>query len=232
MSMMFLATRTRPDILKECTFLASFGCNPGEKAFKKLERVYGYVRGTIQHGIILGASSFRLKLYTDAAYALHVNGRSHTGLVITFDGEPISGPVYCKSHMQKLVTLSSTESEMVALVDGVKRLIPLARLLEKLGVTIAGEPALVMCDNKSVLHMISNGEGCPGKSKHMRVRWHFISELMEDNFIKCEHLDTNLMIADLLTKPMGGAKFRDFRGRIMNCLIDEEEMEESDESEA
>ena len=31
MSMMFLATRTRPDILKECTFLASFGCNPGKR---------------------------------------------------------------------------------------------------------------------------------------------------------------------------------------------------------
>ena len=102
MSLMFLATRTRPDILKECTFLTSFGCNPGENSIKKLERVYGYVRNTIEFGIILGADSYRLKLYTDAAYALHVKGRSHTGLVITFDGEPISGPVYCKSHMQKI----------------------------------------------------------------------------------------------------------------------------------
>ena len=202
-----------------------------EKAFKKLERVYGYVRGTMQYGIILGASSFTLKLYTDAAYALHENGRSHTGLVITFDGEPISGPIYCKSHIQKVVTLSSTESEMVALVEGVRRLIPLVKLLKSLGLATAGEPALIMCDNKSVLHMISNGEGCPGKAKYMRVRWHFVSELMENNFIRCEHLQTNLMIADMLTKPMGGAKFREFRGRIMNCLVDEEESEESEESE-
>ncbi len=34
MSLIFLATRTRPDILKECTFLASFGCNPGRKAIQ------------------------------------------------------------------------------------------------------------------------------------------------------------------------------------------------------
>ena len=34
MSLMFLATRTRPDILKEFTFLASFGCNPGRKAIQ------------------------------------------------------------------------------------------------------------------------------------------------------------------------------------------------------
>ena len=83
---MFLATRTRPDILKECTFLASFGCNPGRKAFQKLQRVYGYVRKTMEYGVILGSSEFKLKLYTDAAYALHANARSHTGVVVTFTG--------------------------------------------------------------------------------------------------------------------------------------------------
>ena len=77
--------------------------------------------------------------------------------------------------------------------------------------------------------MIANGEGCPGKSRHMRVRWHFISELMEDGFIKLEHVDTNLMVADLLTKPMGGQKFRAFRGMIMNFEIDDGDSEQSDE---
>jgi hypothetical protein len=75
MSLTFLTTRTRPDILKECIFLASFGCNPGRKAIQKLERLYGYVRHTIEYGILLGASSFRLNLYTDAAYALYANAK-------------------------------------------------------------------------------------------------------------------------------------------------------------
>jgi hypothetical protein len=53
MILMFLATRTRPDILKECTFLANFGCNPGRKTIQKLEeRDYGYVRDTVEYGII------------------------------------------------------------------------------------------------------------------------------------------------------------------------------------
>ncbi len=53
---------------------------------------------------------------------------------------------------------------------------------------------------------------------------------MDDKFIKCNHIDTNLMIADLLTKPMGGAKFREFRRTIM-MNYDMEDMlnEESDE---
>ena len=144
MSLMFLATRTRPDILKECTFLASFGCNPGEKSIKKLERIYGYVRNTIEYGIILGADSYRLKLYTDAAYALHANARSHTGVIITFDGMA-TRPVYCKSHVQKIVTLSSTESELVAMVEGVRRLIPLMGLLRKFGLANESEPAVILC---------------------------------------------------------------------------------------
>ena len=187
-----------------------------------------YVRKTMEYGVILGASEFKLKLYTDAAYALHANARSHTGVVVTFTGNT-TGPVYCKSHMQKIVTLSSTESELVALVEGVKRLIPLSNLLQIVGVVPVGSPCLVLCDNKSVLHMIHNGEGFPGKSRHMRVRWHVVSELLDSNFIQCQHIDTNLMIADLLTKPMGGSKFREFRRTIMNCDVDGSDSEGSDD---
>jgi hypothetical protein len=77
--------------------------------------------------------------------------------------------------------------------------------------------------------MIRNGEGCPGKSRHMRVRWHFFRELLDDNFIKCEHIDTNLMVADVLTKPMGGAKFREFRRIMMNYDLEEVEDENTEE---
>ena len=141
-----------------------------------------------------------------------------------------TGPVYCKSHVQKIVTLSSTESELVAMVEGVRRLIPLMGLLRKFGLVNESEPAVILCDNKSVLHLISNGEGCPGKSRHMRVRWHFISEMIESNYLRYEHIDTNLMVADILTKPMGGSKFRELRGIMMNCLVTDDDAEDLGES--
>jgi hypothetical protein len=223
MSLMFLATRTRPDILKECTFLASFAVNPGAKAFEKLKRVYSYVRKTINKGIKLKASTYRLKLITDAAYALHQNGRSHTGVIVTFDGENTS-PVYAKSHVQKLVTLSSTESELVALVDGTKRLIPLVGLLKFFGLYKRSEPAIVMCDNKSVLHLIANGGGFSGKSRHMRVRWHFVHEMLTSGLIQIDHIPGDDNPTDLLTKPIGGNRFRKLRKMILN----ESDQEDSD----
>ncbi len=63
----------------------------------------------------------------------------------------------------------------------------------------------------------------------MRISWHFIRELLDDNFIKCEHIETNLMVADLLTKPMGGAKFKEFRRIMMNYDLVDVENEETEE---
>jgi hypothetical protein len=48
MSLMFLATRTRPDIIKEVTYLATI-VNPGPIAFQKLYRIMGYIKKTQHH---------------------------------------------------------------------------------------------------------------------------------------------------------------------------------------
>jgi hypothetical protein len=215
MSAMFLATRTRPDILKECTFLASFGVSPGPKSFVKLRRIYGYLRHTQHLGLILGAATPILRLYTDASYAVHNNGRSHTGIVINFAGD-VTGAIYCKSHMQKIVTLSSTEAELVAHVDGVKRLLPLITLLKNLHLAPTERPpSMILCDNTSVLHIIANGEGYSGKSRHMRVRWFFTYEIITDGIASLQHVPTDFNWADLPSKPMGGRKFLTQRNHIL-----------------
>jgi hypothetical protein len=228
MSLMFLATRTRPDILKECTFLASFALNPGPKAFHKLRRVYAYVRKTMNKGISLNADTYTLQLVTDAAYGLHQNGRSHTGVIVTFYGSA-TAPIYCKSHVQKLVTLSSTESELVALVDGTKKLVSMVGLMEFFGLHDGNNPTVVLCDNQSVLHIVANGEGFSGKSRHMRVRWHFVHELLTSKFIRIEHVVGEENVADLLTKPIGGSRFRKLRRMILNDNQNENDDELMDE---
>ncbi|MFN9910640.1 MAG: Ty1/Copia family ribonuclease HI [bacterium] len=72
------------------------------------------------------------------------------------------------------------------------------------------------CDNKSVLHLIANGAGFSGKSRHMRVRWHFVHEMLEEGLIKIVHVPGDDNPTDLLTKPMGGKRFRRLRSMILN----------------
>jgi len=109
---------------------------------------------------------------------------------------------------------------LVALVDGVKRLLPFSRMLQSMGLSDIGTPGIVLCDNKSVLHIIANGEGFSGKSRHMRVRWNFVTELIEEGAIRTEHVDTNENRTDLFTKPMGGNKMRYLRSLVLNAEPD------------
>ena len=77
------------------------------------------------------------------------------------------------------------------------------------------EPIIVHQDNKSTMHIIHNGEGYSGKNRHMRVRFGLISELLKDKQISIVHLPTEEMVADLLTKPIGGNIFRKLRDLLL-----------------
>ena len=63
--------------------------------------------------VLRPSEPLKVKEYIDAAYGLHQDGKSHLGLIISIG----SGAVSSKSTKQKLVTKSSTESELVATSD-------------------------------------------------------------------------------------------------------------------
>ena len=187
---MFVAIRTRPDILKECIFLSSASLSPGKTSFQKLTRVYQYVYGTLDRGIRLGGEGVQLIVHSDASFGIHLNGRSHSGIVITL--APFGGPIIAKSKMQSLVTLSSTEAELVAAVDGVRRAEYLQRTLTEL--TFPTYPIILRQDNQSTITIIKNGEGYKGKSRHMRVRYGYLNDLFRADELLIEYEPTNLMV--------------------------------------
>jgi len=213
MELMFVS-RVRVDVIKECTFLATLSNNPGPLAFAKLKKLQAYLNGTHDLKILLGANDLNFKIYVDAAYALHENSRSHTGIFITLGRK--GGPILVKSFVQKLVTNSSTEAELLALVDGVKKSFPILKLLEEITET----PVVINAyqDNKSTILLAKGGEGLSGKSKHFRVRYHFLKELIDEGKLKLTYVPTDDMVADVLTKPMGGENFRLLRSAIMGKI--------------
>jgi hypothetical protein len=216
MSLMFLATRTRPDILKEVVYLSSFALNPGPIASNKLNRIVGYLRYTADLGIRLNMMEPILSIYCDASFGTHNNGRSHSGIVITFGVN--SGPVLVKSSIQKLVSTSSTEAEIICLVSGIKRVMPIYQLISELDVGFA-EYIQVYEDNMSSIHL-AKGAGKPRSQKRLfRVRYNFISELIQAGTLQLDHCPTDLMLADLCTKPIGGQAFRAKRDALLNASL-------------
>ena len=62
-------------------------------------------------------------------------------------------------------------------------------------------------DNKSALALAKNPVFYE-RSKHIRIKYHFIKDCLEDRSIKASHIATTDQLADILTKLLGKPKFQ------------------------
>ena len=87
---------------------------PDVDDWKKLKHLIEYFRATIDLPLILGADGTGiLNWYVDASFAVHANIRGHTGGALAMgQGFPI-----VSSTKHKIITQSSTESELVGVYD-------------------------------------------------------------------------------------------------------------------
>lgn len=53
-----------------------------------------------------------------------------------------------------------------------------------------------------------------GRSKHIRRRFHFIRECVENEQVEVEHIPGSEQKADILTKSLGSIKFKEMRRLI------------------
>jgi hypothetical protein len=200
------AVGVRIDIAKEVTFLQSLQANPGPNAWKVYRQVIAYLKESPTSPIRLGSDLGEpIVAYIDVGYANHTDSKSHTGLFITVGRN--GGPIYVSSKKQKLVTNSTGESEVTGLAEGMKHCIFAAKIHQELGLSDKIK-FKIMEDNESAIHMVNNGEGVGGKAKHFRVRYHFVTEMINSGMVKIQHCSTDDMIADYLTKGMIGAELR------------------------
>jgi hypothetical protein len=68
-------------------------------------------------------------------------------------------------------------------------------------------------DNKSAIALAKNPV-FHDRSKHIRVKQHFIRDCIEEGSIRTEYIPTADQLADILTKALGKAKLEDMRSRI------------------
>jgi hypothetical protein len=111
--LLYLAKRTRPDILLSINFLCTRVLQPTVQDWKKLIRVYRYLLGTKGLCIYLQADDNKcVRGHYDASYGVHSDMKSHTVACTTLG----KGSVYVSSCKQTIVAKSSTEAEMIAML--------------------------------------------------------------------------------------------------------------------
>jgi len=216
MKLMYLAKRSRPDILMPISYLATKSHGATVNDFNKLFRVLKYVNGTKELGLTLAPSSLELNCFIDASFAIHSDAKSHTGIVVSLGGDVIS-PVAVFSKKQSLTTKSSFEAELVALDEGVTTLVWFQRLMDDLSYSIL--PSIIYQDNQSTIHVARHGTNGSRRTRHINVRYFYVKEHLDTGKSIVKYLPTNDMIADLLTKPFTGSRFRELRNKLLNSIL-------------
>ena len=209
---MFLCKRARPDVEQAIGFLSSRVNEANEDDWKKLLRVLSFLKGTINDVLTLEADdSSTLTWYIDAAFAVHMDLKSHTGSVFTMG----KGAITNGSTKQKINTRSSTESEVVGVDDRISKVLWTKLFLEWQDFKV--KVNIIYQDNTSSMRLEENGKASSGKrTRHFDIKYFYVTDLVGRKEVKIEYCNTEEMIGDYNTKPVVGLKFVLFRDRIMN----------------
>ena len=115
----------------------------------------------------------------------------------------------------KIVTLSTTEAEYVALGDGVKDGLFLKAVSSFFVPSLSEKSIKVLVYNEGAIKLAAIPLSS-ARTKRINVRFHFIRELVGTGTIAVEHIPTKKQRAGILTKALVGAIFREHRNFLLN----------------
>jgi hypothetical protein len=210
--LLFLSMRARPDILTAVSFLCTRVSKPNVDDRHKLRRVMQYLRSTPDLHLTLECENLAsLHWFVDASYAVHPDMRSHTGgVLIMRKVAVVSG-----STKQRINTKSSTEAELVGVDDFMGRILSVRYFIEAQGYDVG--PSTLYQDNKSSILLEKHGQASSSKrTRHINVRYFFITDRVKHKEINIEYCPTKEMVGDFFTKPLQGRLFYKLRSLVLN----------------
>ena len=193
------AREGRPDFDFAVCYLQSKQSTPTEEDWTDLEHLIGYIKRVPEREVIFKPKDLQLRGHADASFNITEDGRSYYGYLITLGHSLVS----TKGGRIKSVVRSSTEAEISAVNEIVSELLWCRDVLEELGYEQKRMP--ISEDNLSCITMLQKEpRSFHSKSRHVRVKWAFFRQEYNKRTLVLRYCPTAKMVADLLTKPLGG----------------------------
>jgi hypothetical protein len=210
-SLLYAAVCTRPDIAEAVGRLTRYMAAPTEAHWTAGKRVLRYLSGTCEQGITFGkfpdsvnGKDIHANVtygYSDSDWAGDlVQRRSTGGYVFMLNG----GPVSWKSQLQTCVALSTAEAEYMGLTESSKEARFLRFLLDNANFTQT-DPTMLFEDNQSSISL-SNSAITNNRTKHIDIKYHFVRELVLLGAVRIVYCPTEIMLADVFTKPLAAPR--------------------------
>jgi hypothetical protein len=213
-SLLYL-TATRPDILFAVNLLSRFMHSPRETHLTAAKRVLRYIKGTSTLGVFFPASTeetLKLVGYSDSDWGGCIDdSRSTSGYLFSLG----TGFFSWSSKKQETTAQSTAEAEYIAAASAVNQAIWLRKMLKDLGHEQT-EATSIRCDNISAVS-ISKNPVFHGRTKHIKIKFHFIREVQQSNEVLLVHCSSEDQLADIFTKSLPKERFEFLRQRIGVC---------------
>ena len=202
-SLMYSMICTRPDLAFAVGLVCRYMSNPIKDHWLAVKWLLRYLRGSVKTRLVFRKEGeFAVRGYCDADYAGDADKRrSTTGMVFTVGGNPVSW----RSSLQKVVALSSTESEYISLSEASREAVWLKGFVNELGFN--QDAIKIYCDSQSAIALAKNAV-CHERTKHVQTKYHFVRELITDGWVQVVKIATEYNPADIFTKVLPVGKFK------------------------
>ena len=211
--LMWLVGMSRPDITNDVQAVSRQSNSPAKRHWKAVLQIIRYLLRTKDLSLTFEwGSGLETSVFADANYDEKADDRrSVSGVAVTVGKSSVSW----FSSTQRIVTLSTTEAEYVALGDGVKEALFVKGVLSFIIPSISENCIKVFVGNDGTISLANNPLSL-ARTKHIDVRFHFIRELTRSKTISVEYVPTKEQRADILMKALTGAIFKEHRDFLRN----------------
>ncbi|KAJ9557751.1 hypothetical protein OSB04_012365 [Centaurea solstitialis] len=185
-------TASRPAIMFATCICAWYQANPKESHLSVVKRILRYLKKTPSVGLWYPLySGFDLLAYTDSDYGrCEVDQNSTSGIYHFLGGKLVSW----SSKKQNCVSTSTAEAEYVAAASCCSQALWMQTQLRDYGYTFNKIP--ILCDFKSDIAISANPIQ-HSKTKHIDIRYHFLSIMLKKVMLICtlSKLNFNCLIS-------------------------------------
>nr|GEX10193.1 copia protein [Tanacetum cinerariifolium] len=203
-------TFTRPHLSYAVQQICLYMHDPREPHFTALKRILCYIRGTLDHGLQLYASSTsQLVAYSDADSAGCPTTRRSTSGCCVFLGDNL---LTWSSKRQHVTSRSSTEAEYRGVANAVAETAWVQNLLRELNSPLC-TATLVYCDNISAIYLSSNPVQHQ-RTKHIEIDLHVVRDFVATGHVRVLHVPSKYRYADIFTKGLPSPLFTEFRSSL------------------
>jgi len=219
-SLAYLALIGRPDIAHDHSTMSRFLSNPSTRHVELVRRMLHYLLGTMYHAIELSSANTNAEAWleepefygaSDAAFGDDpATRKSSQGYIFKLFG----GTIDWKANLQRSVTRSTTEAELLSLSTAGAELQWWKRLFKGIMLDTQVEPTLY-CDNLQTVNLMKKeAPKLDTKLRHVDVHQHWLRQEVQEKRINVQWIRTDLMPADGLTKHLPKQKHRRFMKQL------------------